>query len=411
MSSAGNAGNRIRAGIAALGLALMGLAGGATPALGGSQTTGIYANQFSGAFKAPVSVASAPGAPRLVFVVEQRGVVRVVRNGTKLRRPFLDIRRLVTYGGEQGLLSIAFHPRYDRNGKLYAYYTNNRCGSSGGCNIEVAEFRRKAGTRTRARASSHRRVIAIGHRQAPNHNGGTVAFGLDGKLWLATGDGGGGDDTFDHARKRGSLLGKLLRIDPRRARDSKRGYRIPADNPFVDAPGRDEIWSIGLRNPFRFSFDEQLGAIAIGDVGQSAREEVNILRVEDAKGANFGWPQYEGDELNDPSRPGPGPLVDPVYAYPNPAGAAAVTGGLFLRDERFQGVPDADPGEGIYLFADAYSGPLQRFEPLPDFSGATDYQTLPNADVPAPVGFGTDQQGRIYVASLTGRVYRLDPAP
>ena len=408
-----NAGIRTRAGLAAVALTLLAWALAPLPAHAGSQTTGVYANEFSRSFNNPLSVTSAPGASQLVFVVEQRGVVRAVRNGMKLRRPFLDIKKRVTSGGEQGLLSIAFHPAYERNGKLYAYYTNKRCGASGGCDIEVAEFKRAAGTRTRANPRSHRRVIAIRHRQAPNHNGGTVAFGLDGMLWLATGDGGGGNDTFDHARKKGSLLGKLLRIDPRRAPGSKRGYRIPSDNPFVGTSGRDEIWSIGLRNPYRFSFDEALGTIAIGDVGQSAREEVNILPVEDAKGANFGWPQYEGDQLRDPSRPGSGPLIDPIYTYPNPSmGAAAVTGGLFLRDPRFAGVPDADPSDDIYLFADAYAGPLQRFEPLPDFSGQTDYQTLPNADVLVPVGFGTDQQQRIYVASLgDDRVYRLDPAP
>lgn len=395
------AGIRSTAALAATALALL----VAAPAHAGSETTGIYANQFAGTFNSPVHVTSAQGAPKLVFVVEQRGVVRVVRDGTKLRRPFLDIRRRVTAGGEQGLLSIAFHPQYDRNGKLYAYFTSNRCGSSGGCDIEVAEFKRRRGSQTRADESTYRRVIRIRHRQAPNHNGGTAMFGPDRKLWIATGDGGGGNDTFDNARKKGNLLGKLLRIDPRRARGSKRGYRIPPDNPFVDAPGRDEIWSIGLRNPFRFSFDQPTELIGIGDVGQDELEEVNILTIDEARGANFGWPQYEGSQEVDPARPGPGPLRFPTYEYTHGSGGVAVTGGVFLRDPRFAGVFDVP--QGLYVFGDIGMDELRRIQPSGD-----DFQTLPNAAVSGPAGFGTDQQDRIYVAALfEDRVYRLDPAP
>lgn len=396
----------IQSTVAATALALLGGALATAPAHAGSETAGIYANQFSGTFNSPVHVTSAPGAAQLVFVVEQRGVVRVVRDGTKLRRPFLDIRRRVTSGGEQGLLSIAFHPGYKRNGKLYAYFTNRRCSASGGCDIEVAEFKRKRGSNVRANERSYRRVIRIRHRQAPNHNGGTAMFGPDRKLWLATGDGGGANDTFDNARKKGNLLGKLLRIDPRRARDSKRGYRIPPDNPFVGAPGRDEIWSIGLRNPFRFSFDAGSDLMGIADVGQDEREEVNILTLGEAKGANFGWPQYEGNQEVDPARPGPGPLRLPVheYSHSDPE-VAAVTGGVFLRDPRFAGVPDVP--QGLYLFGDIGFDRLRRIAP-----DGGDLQTLPNAALSGPAGFGTDQQDRIYVAALLeDRVYRLDPAP
>jgi glucose/arabinose dehydrogenase len=392
-------------GVAALAIA----AGATTPAAqGGSATTGIYANQLAPSFADPVYVTSAPGFPSLLFVVEQRGTVQVLRDGAKLARPFLDIRGRVTAGGEQGLLSIAFHPRYRQNRKLYAYFTNRRCSGSGGCAIEVAEFKRSRRSATRARARTHRRVIAISHPDAANHNGGTVAFGPDRKLWLATGDGGGGGDQFDNARDRGSLLGKLLRIDPRkpRRRGTRRGYRIPPGNPFADGPGRDEIWSIGLRNPFRFSFDPVTGLLGIGDVGQQDEEEVNVVTVAEARGANFGWPQFEGTTVEDAGRPGPGPLIGPDFVYPHPAdGPSSVTGGVFLRDPRFEGVLDAEPG--TYVFADFFESQLRRMDP-----DGNDDQTLPNAAVSGAAGFGTDTRARIHVASLfEGRVYRLDPAP
>jgi glucose/arabinose dehydrogenase len=399
----------VRSLLRACALATLCALAGASPASAGGQTTGIYANQVGGSFRQPVSVASAPGYPNLLFVVQKAGVIRVLRGGETLERPFLDIRRRVSAQGEQGLLSIAFPANYRKTRRFYAYYTNTGCRrSTGGCDIEVAEFKRARGSATRADAASHRRVIRIRHRQAPNHNGGTAAFGPDGRLWLATGDGGGGGDTFDHARKRSSLLGKLLRIDPRRpkARRAKRGYRIPQDNPFVGTDGRDEIWSIGLRNPFRFSFDSGSDLIGIGDVGQDAWEEVNILTTEQAKGANFGWPRYEANEEVDPSRSGPGPLRFPVYSYShsNPD-VAAVTGGVFLRDPRFTGVFDVPPG--LYVFGEFGESQLWRVE-----SDGGDFQTLPNAPVSGAAGFGVDQQQRAYVASLIeNRVYRLDPAP
>lgn len=385
----------------------------------GSATSGIYANPVGGEFDKPTYVTSAPGAPRLLFVVERDGVVRVMRNGRTLARPFLNISGRVSAGGEGGLLSIAFAPGYERNRRLYAYFTNNACRT--GCDLEVAEFRRAPRSATRARRTSYRRVIAIRHRDAGTHNGGTILFGPDRKLWLATGDGGGANDPFDNARHRTSLLGKLLRIDPRKPqrKRARRGYRIPRGNPFVGRHGRDEIWAIGLRNPFRFSFDPPTGRIAIADVGQNAMEEVNILPISAAKGADFGWPRYEGTIEREPDRPGAGPRVEPVYEYvyaprdgsippqdgvPAPRPAAAVTGGVFLRDPRFAGVFDVP--QGVYLFTDFYATGLWRFEPT-----SSDFQTLPNAPVRTAVGFGTDQQDRVHVASLGGRVYRLDPAP
>jgi len=392
--------------------AVIGLGG--ADARAGSQSSGIVATQLPGSFETPVYVTSAPGYGKLVFVAEQGGVIRVLRNGVKLRRPFLDIRSRVTAGGEQGLLSVAFPPDYKRSKRFYVYFTNERC-SGGGCDIEVAEYKRSRKRATRARAKSHRRVIKIRHRNASNHNGGTAMFGPDGKLWIATGDGGGSNDTFDNARKRGNLLGKLLRINPRPKRKGRAGHRIPKNNPFVGVAGRDEIWALGLRNPFRFSFDPERNAIAIGDVGQGQQEEINFFAIAETKGANFGWPEYEGTALANPGKPGLYGLsrLDPTYTYPNEH-PSAVIGGVVLRDPRFEGVLDADPDDGIYLFGDAYqtfSHELQRFEPLLGPNAVTDYQTLPNAVIPSPAGFGVDRQQRVYVAARgDNRVYRLDPA-
>src|SRR5687767_9856547 len=187
----------------------------ASPEAAVAQSRGVRLVRI-GSFSSPVHVTSPPTDRRRLFVVQQGGVVRVVRGGRVLAQPFLDIRSRVTSGGEQGLLSIAFPPDYAQTRRFYAYFNNGNCDSgTGGCDIEVAEFRRTLKSATRARARSHRRVLTIRHRDAANHNGGTAMFGPDGKLWLATGDGGGAGDEFDNARKRTSLLGKLLRIDPR----------------------------------------------------------------------------------------------------------------------------------------------------------------------------------------------------
>lgn len=375
----------------------------------------VEVNEFGGAFDSPLSVTAAPGYPGLVFVVEKGGTVEVVRRGKQLERPFLDITDRVSKAAdqpsEQGLFSIAFPPDYADSGLFYAYFTNRKCDpETGGCDIEVAEFKRRGDNPTRARANSRRKVLTIRHRQASNHNGGTAAFGPDGKLWLATGDGGGGGDPFDNARDKTKLLGKLLRINPREPRgDSKLGYRIPRGNPFVGAEGDDEIWSIGLRNPFRFSFRGD--TIAIGDVGQSKREELDIVDVETAKGADFGWPAREGDLAFDPTRPGSGPLLDPIHLYPRPPatnGGVSVTGGLFVRDPRLAGTA-FDPAGSRYIFAEAFVQPTVRSF-VPDV-GAQTISGYVNHDfgLSSVVGFGEDLDRRVYIASLSGNVYRLDP--
>ena len=195
-------------------------------------------------FSQPVEIKAAPGFPKLMFVVEQEGKIRVIRRGRKLKRPFLNIASRVQSGGEQGLLSIGFPPDYRKSRRFYVYYTD------GTGDIRIDEYKRRSAVR--ARANSRRPVITVPHRSAANHNGGQIHF-LGRNMYFGTGDGGGAGDTEGNAQNLNSLLGKMIRIDPRK--NGSDPYTIPASNPFVGRPGRDEIYSYGLRNPFRWSFD------------------------------------------------------------------------------------------------------------------------------------------------------------
>jgi glucose/arabinose dehydrogenase len=347
-----------------------------------------------GSFSSPVYVTGAPGFPKLLFVVEQGGRVRVLEKGHELRRPFLDLSGSISSGGERGLLSIAFPPDYARSRRFYVYYTD----PAG--NIRVDEFRRISATR--AARGSRRAVIEVPHPVNSNHNGGQLQF-LGDLLYIGTGDGGSGGDPPNNAQNRDSLLGKLLRIDPRRS--GGRPYSIPSDNPFVGKSGRDEIYSYGLRNPFRFSFDTTHPAnprIAIGDVGQNRIEELDYATVAAARGANFGWDAFEGfspyREENS-GTPDPGGTTKPVFAYPHSrGGSCTIIGGYVVG----RGGPPALRGR--YVYADLCEGQLRSL--VPHLKGASDDHKLGLA-VSTPSSFGEDTLGRVYVASLDGPVYRL----
>ncbi len=348
-----------------------------------------------GDFDAPVYAENAPGAKRLLFVVEQPGVVRVLRKHRTLPRPFLDINELVTSGGESGLLSIAFSPDYQRSRRFYVYFTNNDG------DIEIDEFKRSRQSDVRATESSRRVVLVIDHGQASNHNGGQLQFGPDGMLYIGTGDGGGSGDGFDNARHPEELLGKLLRIDPRLPSDaSGLGYRIPAGNPYAGGadPGADEVYAYGLRNPWRFSFDGNV--LTIGDVGQGSIEEVDVIGVGNARGANFGWPQYEGTRLFDEDRPGADPPVFPVHEYTHDEGGCTVTGGYVVHD------PGLPALEDRYIYADFCIGELRSFG-LSGTAGAVGDASL-GLSVPQISSFGEGVRGQIYALSLDGPVYRLE---
>jgi glucose/arabinose dehydrogenase len=348
-----------------------------------------------GSFASPVYVTGAPGFPRLLFVVEQGGTVRVMNDGRFLSsRPFLDIRGLVSSGGERGLLSIAFPPDYERSRRFYVYFTDAQG------DIRVEEFKRRSPTL--AARGSRRPVLEIPHQANSNHNGGQLQF-LGNLLFLGTGDGGSGGDPPNNAQDRESLLGKLLRIDPRPS--GGRPYSVPGDNPFVGRPGRDEIYSLGLRNPFRFSFDRVSAAkprIAIADVGQDRFEELDYIGVGAASGANFGWDAFEGFGRYrgaNSGTPDPGGTVKPIFAYGRGRGCTII-GGYVAGDPRLPSL------RGRYLYADLCEGQLRSL--VPGLRRARDDRRL-GLSVSTPSSFGEDARGRIYVVSLEGPVYRLVP--
>jgi glucose/arabinose dehydrogenase len=385
----------LAAAVAGAALAFSAPANGGTPA-------GVEAELVE-RFDTPTYVASAPGRGRYLYVTGKGGVIRVLRDGQLLERPFLDISDLVADQGEQGLLSAAFAPDFRRSRRFFVYYTASRGCGKDGCPIRIDRFVAQRDDPTRARRGSQTRVISIPHDDAANHNGGTVAFGPDGRLWIATGDGGGGGDQFQNARDPSSLLGKLLRIAPR---ERRAGYRVPRSNPFVGSPGRDEIWSYGLRNPYRFSFDHELRAVAIGDVGQGAQEEVSIVSIAKARGAGFGWPEFEGNLDFDESPPytPPTPPLAPIATYANPPGGpASVTGGVVARD------PELPQLEGRYLLADFFAGEVVSFAFDLATNTASDLQPLDIDPIPQLVAFASGLDGQLYVLSMNGELYRLEP--
>jgi len=368
----------------------------ALPACGSASDTTSVALKKVGSFDAPVYVTGAPGFPHLLFVVEQPGRIVVLRNGHRLSKPFLDLRDEVSYGGERGLLSVAFPPDYAHSKHFYVYYTD----AAG--NIRIDEFKR--GSATRARTGSRRKVIVIPHPVNSNHNGGQLQF-LGNLLYFGTGDGGSGGDPPNNAQNKDVLLGKLLRVDPRPS--GGRPYTVPADNPFVGKPGRDEIYSYGLRNPFRFSFDEttKQPRIAIGDVGQNEIEELDYLPAAAANGANFGWDAFEGTSKytdENSGTPDPGGTVKPIFAYSHVrgGGSCSIIGGYVVRDPRLRGL------RGRYVYADLCEGQLRAL--VPHFKRASGDHKL-GLHVESPSSFGEDDQHRLYVASIEGPVYRLIP--
>ncbi len=338
-----------------------------------------------GNFKAPVYVDQAPGTKGLL-VVEQPGRIVAVVKGKKRRRPFLDIRGLVMGGGEEGLLSVAFPPDYAQSGLFYVYYTDK----SGDNN--VAEFR--AASKFRADPASRRIVLNIPHPGASNHNGGQIEFGPDGFLYIAPGDGGGAGDTDNSAQTTENLLGKLLRIDPRR--NGSAPYTTPMSNPFASGPGRDEIYSIGLRNPFRFSFNGD--TILIGDVGQDRFEEIDHETVANTNGANFGWNDFEGfASFQGAIPPGPSRHDAPIHAYPT-GGRCSVIGGYVVRNRKLRGLL------GRYIYGDFCDGRIRSL--VPDLGGAKKVRSE-RARVESLSSFGETLNGALYATSLEGPVFRL----
>jgi glucose/arabinose dehydrogenase len=379
-------------GAAALSAVSLAAVGAQGPGLAAAKGRGAVKLKRVGTFRTPVYVAAAPGFPRLVFVVEQAGRVRVIRGGRTLRRPFLDIRGLVKFNYEQGLFSIAFHPGYRRNRLFYVFYVDNHG------DVRVDEFKRRASLR--AAHGSRRAVMRIRHQPYTTHMGGQLAF-LGRLLYVSVGDGGGVGDPGDDAKSRRSLLGKILRINPRNPRGRAR-YRVPRGNPFVGRRGRDTIFSYGLRNPWRLSFDRVTARrprIVIADVGQERFEEVNYETLRSARGAFFGWDEYEGfrpfecDGRCAPRR------ERPIHVYGRSRGCTII-GGYVVGDRRLRSL------YGRYLYTDLCQGTIRSIRPRLRRAGTARRTGL---RVGTPVSFGEDRRRRIYVVSLNGGVYRIEP--
>ena len=322
--------------------------------------------------EAPTHLASPPGDAAQLFVVEQAGRVRVIANGRVRPEAFLDVRNLVASGGERGLLSIAFHPAWEDNRRFYVDYTN-RDGDT-----RVVEYRaNRDGTVADERSA---RVLLAVDQPYANHNGGQLAFGPDGRLYVGMGDGGSGGDPENRAQDLGDRLGKILRLD-------------------VDEPGsRWRVVAYGLRNPWRFSFDRETGDLYVADVGQSAREEVNYVRWPPGALLNFGWDVYEGDVLYEEKEPNSaGRLVAPVAVYGRDGGCS-VTGGFAYRGRAMPGL------HGRYFFGDYCTGIVWSFRVR---DGKARGKRRERFAVPLLSSFGEDANGELYLVSHGGTVFRL----
>lgn len=360
-----------------------------------------YVAEISTGLAAPVDIVNAGDGTNRLFIVQQEGIV-VVKNGstvTEFGNFGASGANIISTGGERGLLSLAFHPGYDgvNNRYFFIYFTD----LSG--NIAVSRFQTTAGNINTADLSTGVNIITIPHPGESNHNGGKLNFGNDGYLYFATGDGGGGNDAPNNAQTGTSLLGKMLRIDINTPSVTYGNYSVPPDNPYVsDAQIDDRIWALGLRNPFRWSFDRLTGDMWIGDVGQGAFEEINFRAAGSTGHVNYGWRCFEGYE----STPGvadclPVDYVKPVYDYPNPlSGSSAVTGGFVYRGSEFPNF------RGYYIAADVYSGDV--FLLWPNGNGGFDSSAQVALPVNLIVTFGEGEDGTLYAASQgTNVVYKV----
>ena len=318
-----------------------------------------------------------------LYVAEKSGRVVVIRGGAVDPVPVLDLTGQVSLGGEQGLLGLAFAPsgRY-----LYVNYTDTNGDT------HVTEYAMRG---ARADLATRRDVLVVGQPYT-NHNGGNLAFGPDGYLYIGLGDGGSGGDPQGNGQSVSTLLGKMLRIDPRPV--DGRPYGIPSDNPFIDRSGaRPEIWAYGLRNPWRYSFDRETGDLWIGDVGQSAWEEVDFQPSGSSGGENYGWNRMEGDHSYEGGDP-PADVARPVFEYSHDVGGCTVIGGYVYRGAQIAGL------EGAYLFGDLCLG---RLEALRVEGGRVVGHRELGPEVPNLSSFGEDAEGELYAMSLSGEVYRI----
>ena len=342
----------------------------------------------------PLPVAITHAGDTRLFVIDQNGRILIWDRTTLLPTPFLDIRPLVLAGGERGLLGLAFHPRYHENGFFYVNYTDR----AGNGDTIVARYTRSATDPNRADPDSARVLLRI-DQPFSNHNGGQLAFGPDGYLYIGTGDGGAGNDPDNRAQDRTDLLGKILRIDV----DGDAPYDIPPDNPFAGlSVARNEIWAYGLRNPWRFSFDRVTGDLWIADVGQGNLEEIDYQPASSNGGENYGWRLMEGSACYIPPSSdcnANGELVEPVIEYDHRGGACSVTGGYVYRGAAYPRL------SGLYIYGDYCNGVIWGATRVP--GGGFTSRVLLDTGLFIST-FGEDVNGELYVADhQRGIVYRI----
>jgi uncharacterized protein (TIGR03437 family) len=374
--------------LAALGAIALGLGHSGIGLEWGSKTVSAQTNTrlipVASGLSSPLYLTNARDGSGRLFILERPGRIRVMRRGetSPVTRPFLDITAKVMLGGERGLLGLAFHPEYKTNRRFFVNYTRIPDGAT-----VISEFKVSASNPYVAEADE--RVLLTIAQPFSNHNGGMIEFGHDGYLYIGMGDGGSAFDPGNRAQNIEDLLGKMLRIDVNNA-NGMAPYSSPQDNPFFGAtPGRDEIYAVGLRNPFRWSFDRLTGQLYLGDVGQNVIEEIDII----TRGGNYGWRVFEGTQCTALDPCDPGLFSPPIYEYDHSGGRCSVTGGYVYRGSR------GTFPNGSYLFGDFCTGEIFILN-------NNTVSTLLDTDL-LIASFGEDELGEIYVADLGGRVFRL----
>jgi len=361
------------------------------PGQGTVSAAAIGLEPIAGNLLQPVFITHAGDGSGRIFIVEKQGLIKIYQNGGVLPNPFLDVSGQILTAGEQGLLSLAFPPGFASKGYFYVYYTN-LAGDNNVSRFHVSPDPNIAD------AASEEIILTLPHPTYTNHNGGQLAFGpLDGFLYIGTGDGGSGGGNSQEGL---SLLGKILRIDVESGPGAGTPYQIPADNPFVGVAGyREEIWALGLRNPWRFSFDRSTGDLYIGDVGQATYEEIDFQDATSTGGENYGWNILEGPACYIPSTgcTPPANYVAPIHYYDHTVGNA-VTGGYVYRGTSYPVL------QGIYIYADEVTGKIWGLRR--NGAGWTNSLLL---DVNFSIAtFGEDEAGNLYVGDFTnGLAYRL----
>lgn len=366
-----------------------------------SGTVNLKLTQVASGYDRPIWVGSPPGDTDRLFVAEQDGRINIIKSGSKVATPFLDIVSKVESGGnEQGLLGLAFHPDYANNGRFFVHYSK-----SGNGDTIIAEYKKNGSNPDLADGASEKILLTVDQPES-NHNGGAIHFGLDGMLYIGLGDGGGGGDahgSIGNGQSLTTLLGKMLRIDVNAAAGGK-AYGIPSGN-MTSGGASPEIWSYGLRNPWRWSFDACTGDMYIGDVGQNQWEEIDVEPKSKGSGTNYGWRQMEGTHCFNPATGCDKTGKElPVAEYSHSDGCS-VTGGYVYRGKKIPAL------RGTYLYADYCSSRFWSFS----YSGgkanglAEITTDITSGDDPGQVSsFGQDAVGELYVTDFDGKVWRID---